>query len=199
MKLLLEMRMETALLRHLHSDHPRYGTSAMDVDTMDDRAGFGNGNKPCFKCGETKPRSEFYRHAMMADGLLGKCKDCTKADQRAHYRTNIDRYKEYERSRAMLPHRVALRSAYQQTEAGKDALLRGRKAYIARNPEKRRAHIDLGNAVRDGWIIKPTACEWCGTECSAKRSLHGHHADYGKPLDVVWLCGTCHRNEHRAP
>lgn len=44
--------------------------------------------KRCFKCGTDKPRTEFYRHPQMCDGLLGKCKDCTKADVRDYWRNN---------------------------------------------------------------------------------------------------------------
>lgn len=47
--------------------------------------------KTCFKCGETKPSDAFYAHKMMADGLLGKCKACTKADVLRHRLANVER------------------------------------------------------------------------------------------------------------
>lgn len=74
-------------------------------------------SKVCFKCLQLKPLTEFYRHPMMADGHLGKCKDCTKADVRADYRRDPEKHREYERERAALDHAHANRAEAAMAEA----------------------------------------------------------------------------------
>jgi ribosomal protein S27AE len=99
-------------------------------------------------------------------------------------------HKEYERMRNALPHRVAARAAYQVAHP---AIVNWIKyAWIKRNPEKRKAHVTLGNAVRDGKIVKPKKCQRCGKQ----KRIEAHHADYAKPLEVKWLCHLCHVAEH---
>jgi len=57
---------------------------------------------------------------------------------------------------------------------------------------QRRAHTIVLRAVRRG-LISRKPCEECGDPKS-----EGHHEDYSKPLDVVWLCRTHHRRRHIA-
>lgn len=51
-------------------------------------------------------------------------------------------------------------------------------------------------AVRDGLITKPRRCSKC-KKVTPYRSLHLHHRNYAKPLDVVWLCNGCHADTHK--
>ena len=132
--------------------------------------------KTCFKCGVAKDLSEFYRHNEMADGHLGKCKDCTKRDVTENRNRNLKRIREYDRMRA-------------RTKKHAD---RNRKWAID-NPEKVRAQQYLHNWTARGKIKKPDICELCGEK---PLRIVGHHTDYSKPLDVMWLCDRCHRNWH---
>ena len=60
------------------------------------------------------------------------------------------------------------------------------------NPEKRKACIAVGHALRAGKLHKEP-CAICG-----KIKSQAHHDDYSKPLDVVWLCGRHHMELHYA-
>ena len=69
------------------------------------------------------------------------------------------------------------------------------KLSYARNPEKYRARAKLKYAVKKWIINKPKNCWRCGSEWA----INWHHTDYNKPLEVTWLCTSCHLLEHRWP
>lgn len=123
-------------------------------------------------------------------GFMAVCKACHRANVKANREANADYYREFDRGRANLPHRVANREAYQQTPEGRAAGNRAKRRYLDRNPAKHAAHVAVGNAIRDGRLIRQP-CEVCGATAQA------HHDDYGKPLEVRWLCTTHHAEWHK--
>lgn len=133
--------------------------------------------KHCNMCDTTKEENEFGMRSASTDGLAAKCKSCQKG---------------YDKERANAPHRIAARKAYSLTPKGIVAGNRAKSAYIKRNRHKRKAHIILGNALRDGKIIKQP-CE----VCESTDRIHAHHDDYSKPLDVRWLCPVHHTELHK--
>ena len=52
-------------------------------------------------------------------------------------------------------------------------------------------HQRLKIAVKKKKIIK-TECINCGSN----ENIVGHHEDYNKPFDVLWLCKVCHYQLH---
>jgi len=61
-------------------------------------------------------------------------------------------------------------------------------AAAAPDPIQARARAAVRKAINSGELVKPAACE----ECGSKRSLDAHHDDYDKPVTVRWLCRSCH-------
>ena len=145
--------------------------------------------KTCKCCGIEKELEQFYAHSKMSDGRLNECKDCSKLRINKKRKENAEHYKEYEKKRANLPHRIAAREAYAKTEKGKAAIKRAHKKYIELNPLRRAAHIAVTNALRDGKLQR-LPCFECGDIAEA------HHPDYGRPLDVIWLCVKHHKEVH---
>ena len=55
-------------------------------------------------------------------------------------------------------------------------------------PEKHAARCAVRDAVKFGALHRPSVCEDCGEVAK----VQAHHSDYLRPLDVRWLCISCH-------
>ncbi|MBR0721784.1 hypothetical protein [Bradyrhizobium manausense] len=150
--------------------------------------------KSCIACQRRLPLECFYKHPDTADGRLGKCKDCQKANVKAARERNPAHYRAYEQRRAKLDHRIAAAKAY--AAANPDVIKRLQAKSNTLHFINREARIILGNAVRDGRIARPFRCEVC-QQAVPMKTLHGHHEDYTKPLWAAWCCSRCHRNIHK--
>ena len=60
-----------------------------------------------------------------------------------------------------------------------------------KNLVKYKARDKARYAFATGLIVK-TPCSDCGTDID----LQMHHENYGKPLEVIWLCRPCHNGRH---
>ena len=66
------------------------------------------------------------------------------------------------------------------------------KRWQQAHPKARWAHGCLQSAIRRG-LVERQPCAVCGHE-----RVDGHHPDYDRPADVVWLCRKHHKAAHRA-
>uniref|UniRef100_A0A6M3M030 Putative baseplate protein n=1 Tax=viral metagenome TaxID=1070528 RepID=A0A6M3M030_9ZZZZ len=140
----------------------------------------------CKQCNTSKDAAEFYK------STPNRCKECIKERVRAHRQENLERVRAYDRMRGSMPHRVAAREEYRKTPAFAKSHEAAVKRWGARHPERKRASTAVHNAIRDGKLIPWPVC--AVPECCGKP--HGHHPDYSRPLDVVWLCDKHHKEAH---
>ena len=131
----------------------------------------GQMKKTCFKCSIEKDINDFYVHPQMADGHLGKCKECCKMDEKIRRLDHPERIAAYEKTRGRIKYSATMT-----------------RLWRLKHPEKYKAQNKLNNALRDGKILKPNTCEICGSNSH----IHAHHEYYSQPLLVVWICAKCH-------
>jgi len=134
--------------------------------------------KTCFKCNKEKPLASFYKHLGMADGYLGKCKDCAKVDANNHRAKNLEKVREYDRKRAKEPHRIALQK--EQTKMWRET-----------DSRRTKCHNAVARAIRNGNLVQQPCAR-----CSSEKTL-AHHESYDLPLEIVWLCQPCHKQRHK--
>ena len=155
--------------------------------------------KICTGCHELKPLSEFYKQKLGKYGKKSKCKSCAKEQKRIWAESNRDRINKGNRRRYLQnieserEHRRAYRLSDKRIDITRNMVIQ----YAKNNPEKARAGSAIHNELRSGRMVKPSVCEHCGNEPEKTHILQGHHSDYTKPLEVVWLCPRCHAIEHR--
>jgi hypothetical protein len=157
-------------------------------------------HKTCFKCGETKPLSDFYKHPKMTDGHVNKCKECNKVDVGQNRRDKIDYYQEYDRNRGRnhLSDRYLKRLSRNRSPEYKESESYAHKISLGKTDFSRSRKVSnsaVSNAIRDGKLTRPNCCEYCGKSCKPQ----AHHSSYADDmkLTVTWLCTECHGKVHR--
>ena len=93
--------------------------------------------KQCFKCKAVKPLSDFYKHNMMADGHVNKCKECNKNDVTEHRNKNLEKIREYDRARGKEPKRI---------KAATEVV----RAWRTEDSRRVLAHSSVARAIRNG-------------------------------------------------
>lgn len=149
----------------------------------------------CKICG-TENEAEFYA------SIKTYCKKHWREKVKANRKKNADYYRQKDRERSHLPHRVAMRKPKGNGKIGlycvvpkdhpaRDNSVSTNDAYNLRNPKKKYAREQVAYAIKTGKLTSQS-CEVCGYEVT-----HAHHDDYSKPLDVRWLCDNHHKEWHR--
>lgn len=129
--------------------------------------------KRCPRCGETKPLEAFNRNRSRPSGRQDYCKTCT----RSHRKANREK-------------RRAMQRDWRRRNP--DKIRQYRRTRESNHPEKEAANAAVRAAVDAGRLVRATVCEYCGNATKTE----GHHRDYSKQLEVVWLCHDCHVDEH---
>ena len=140
--------------------------------------------KRCSRCKIEKELNEFNKDKSSKDGLRYRCKLCEKQ----YYQLNREEKNQYQKQYRQL-NREKIR---EYSQLNKEKINQNKNQYYHRNPEKQKARLKLNNAVRRGKIHKPVFC----SSCDSDRHLEAHHTDYSNPLQVLWLCRSCHRELH---
>jgi len=168
--------------------------------------------KVCTKCKIEKPLESFRKNKRYKCGHQARCKECMisyeksienherKLESRKKYReSNRERIREQDKqaywknpSKFRSKARVSQRR-YFNTEKGKFKYYAEAKRLRKLYPEKARARSLFCTAVCEGKIKRQEFCTLCkASNCR----IEGHHYDYSKPYDVIWVCKSCHTMIH---
>ena len=136
--------------------------------------------KACCDCKELKSLSLFGSDKRKPDGHTYNCRVCLRKY-----------WALFKRKPETLAQVKKSKSNYYQRNKKKINELGKKRDHLPSEIPKELARWRLQTHVKRG-KIKKLPCQTCGNPKS-----QGHHPDYSKPLDVLWLCSTHHMLQHR--
>ena len=107
-----------------------------------------------------------------------------------YYEAHKEKYAEYRRVYNLLNRGELAEKSREYYNLNADMVNIRKKNWNEENPEKVAAHNALNRAVKAGEVTK-LPCNICG-----EVNVQGHHEDYSRPLEVIWLCCSCHKRLH---
>ena len=130
------------------------------------------------------------------------CKTCLKDKNKAWRKSNPERVRvyrtknkanEWKKPEVRARRQSYYRRWYEQNGRNRDAhYTEITERWRHDNPEKIAAQNKAKRAVKRGVLIRPNHCDYC----HESRRVLGHHRDYSQPLEVDWLCYSCHKRVH---
>lgn len=85
---------------------------------------------------------------------------------------------------------------YHKTKESKKVLKAAQSRMYLKHKEKWLVRLKTRYAIEKGLLKKPDRCEVCEKKVSGHK-LQAHHEDYTKPLEVIFLCYSCHADADR--
>jgi hypothetical protein len=143
--------------------------------------------KDCSACGKRLDDTEFYRNKASNDGLMSRCKSCTKAYNAAR-KAKLDAHRPpgwKQKTKDKKAYSKEWRAAHPGYGTAR------KRDWWNKNKDRLKVRNTVRYAMKAGKLVRQP-CVICG-----EPKTHGHHTDYSKPLDVVWLCQPHHVEVHK--
>ena len=161
--------------------------------------------KYCKYCETEKEESEFYSYGGH------RCKGCCIKKSKKYYRNNPNYFKEKcliwrrnnsdklkiyakkYRDKCKDKQRIYYRKWYAEKGRKRKAdYAECIKSWLEAHPMAKNVRAEIATATRTGKLIRPKIC----SSCNEERKVQAHHPDYKKPLEIIWLCASCHKLLH---
>jgi hypothetical protein len=168
--------------------------------------------KICNNCKQQKEETEYYEHPGGKGGREATCKECVRAKKRKHYQENKKRIRAEKRKFYYENQEKEIKRSIKWNKANRKKTriinrrwwenhkeeYRERRNELSRKHykeaklyKKHRVYNAVKQALKKGELIKKE-CQYPNCKYKNMYKVAGHHPDYNKPLEVVWLCDIHH-------